>query len=500
MEYQVYGVGGGGVSFSNSSSSTTSSIDPNAIHTNNNDSSSSIATHQNHNHQNHNDHNNNDNANNNDDPMHSWWESMSKARARIHSLLSILFPNYTQKKNSISSLDIDGDEYNNEIWLLMSNLSALADSDRPARSLLESFDAYTAIAASLSLPLSGSGDDNLCQWLYDTFQSSDSDLRLVVLSFVPLVAGLYLSRIHSSSTTEIDASTPSLAGFEAVLLALYASETRARSGKPVLISIPDLCQPSLYHRPNPSSNISKTHRTITSKSTTLTTMNINPSPLVGVVSPPLEPQLAIKSTKRGCIVGVAFDSYYKHISLMPSWSKIELCRFTAAWAGADCSCANSLDNPQPSRHDYYNDYYPENDDSVPCLDTNDVVSVQNNAVDHMSRLQIQENQIDSYAKGGARIPLPWELLQPVLRILGHCLLGPLNSQDIRDAAGVAVRRVYARASHDLFPQAILATRSLIQLDNRARATAEAAAIANASSAANTPSSKAKKPEVLLVSK
>ena len=113
------------------------------------------------------------------------------------------------------------------------------------------------------------------------------------------------------------------------------------------------------------------------------------------------------------------------------------------------------------------------------------------------------------AKGG-RIPLPWEILQPVLRILGHCLLGPLNTQDVKDAASFAVRCLYARASHDLVPQAILATRSLIQLDNRAREAAKAAAAAaaaataaaataNSSSNANTPT-KVKKPEILLVSK
>lgn len=100
---------------------------------------------------------------------------------------------------------------------------------------------------------------------------------------------------------------------------------------------------------------------------------------------------------------------------------------------------------------------------------------------------------------GSRIPLPWELLQPALRILGHCLLAPLNSQDVKDAASVAVRRLYARASHELVPQAILATQSLIQLDKRTREAAKTVAAANSSSNANTPS-KAKKPEVFLVSK
>ncbi|THG07739.1 hypothetical protein TEA_014629 [Camellia sinensis var. sinensis] len=230
------------------------------------------------------------------DPMHSWWESISKARSRIHLLSSLLPPS---SSSTAASLD------------------SLADSDRPARSLLSSFSAYSALSSSLSSPLSGSGDDPLCQWLYETYQSSDTDLRLVVLSFIPLLSGIYLSRIHSSS-----ASMPSLAGFEAVLLSLYAAETKSRAGKPVL---------------------------------------------------------------------------------------------------------------------------------------------------------------------------------PVLRILGHCLLAPLNAEEVKDAASMAVRCLYARASHDLAPQAILATRSLIQLDKRARESARATAMATAVSNANTPS-KAKKPEILLVSK
>ncbi|KAH0969230.1 hypothetical protein GBA52_028912 [Prunus armeniaca] len=47
-------------------------------------------------------------------------------------------------------------------------------------------------------------------------------------------------------------------------------------------------------------------------------------------------------------------------------------------------------------------------------------------------------------------------------------MAPLNSQDVKDAASVAVKRLYAQASHDLVPQAIFASQSLIQLDKRAR--------------------------------
>ncbi|XP_077251771.1 uncharacterized protein LOC143890995 [Tasmannia lanceolata] len=402
----------------------------------------------------------NPNPNLNPNSMQSWWESISKARSRIQSLSTIL-PSTT--------------------------ISSLADSDRPARSLLESPTAYLTLSSSLSSPISGTGSDPLCNWLYDTFQSSDPDLRLVVLSFLPLLSGLYLSRISSPNP-------PSLAGFEAVLLAIYSSECKTRAGKPLLISVPDLSQPSLYHAP-------KYNKTLVSNSHAV-------APSVSMISAPLEPQIAVKSTKRGCIVAVTLDCYYKKISLMPSHSKLDLCEFAAAWAGQDCSCSKEIDGESEGNANLEIRVLEGNEDKTGGVE------------EEMGRLKIGERRSPNRANGhcreesrvfesrvsecrvsrGARIPFPWELFQPVLTILAHCLLAPLNPQEVRDAAAVAVRHLYARALHDLIPQAILATRSLIQLDKRARIAAKAAAAAaNAASNAN-PSNKPKRPEILLVSK
>ncbi|KAF2572967.1 hypothetical protein F2Q70_00000559 [Brassica cretica] len=362
------------------------------------------------------------------DPMHSWWESVSKQRSRILSLSSLLS---------------GGDE---------APISSLADSDRPALSLLSSRPAYSLISASLRDPSSGSGSDPLCQWLYETYLSSDQPLRLVVLSFLPLLAGTYLSRIHSSDSS----SLPSLSGFEAVLLAIYAAEVKSRAGKGVLVHIPDLSQPSLYHTPRNGVDRSRDSNHVAS---------------VGVLSPQLEPQVAVKSTKRAGIVGVGMQCYFKEVSQMPAWSKLELCSFAGAWAGQDCDCKEKIDGEG---------------DKVLAL-TNGFVDSSSNGV--------------GVGGGGVRIPLPWELLQPILRILGHCLLSPLNSEDVKDAASNAVRSLYARASHDLNPQAILATRSLVNLDASARAAAKTASAESVggSSNVNTPS-KSKKPEILLSSK
>lgn len=199
--------------------------------------------------------------------------------------------------------------------------------------------------------------------------------------------------------------------------------------------------------------------------------------------------MAVKSTKRACIVGVALDCYYKQISQMPSWSKLDFCKFVADWAGQDCSCRSDFDDFTVQK--------PENFGENNIGFSDDYISDQiEDAAEEMGNLHIERNE--NLRPKGVRIPLPWELLQPVLRIMGHCLLGPLNTDDVKDAASYAVRCLYARASHDLNPQAILATRSLVQLDKRGREAAAVAA-ANAASSTNTPS-KAKKPEILLVSK
>ncbi|KAL8116685.1 uncharacterized protein LOC141668275 [Apium graveolens] len=385
------------------------------------------------------------------DPMQSWWESISKARTRISLLISLLPPS------------------------LSPSISLLADTDRPARSLLLSHSSYSSITLSLSSPSSGSGSDPLCHWLYDTFLSADPDLRLVVLSYIPVLSGIYLSRIHSNSNN-------SLSGFEAVLLSIYASETKARNGKAVVVNLPDLNLPSLYHTPRNVSNAKLNGNAGTNT-------NVNGGYKLGgksgVLCPPLEPQTAVKSTKRAFIVGVVLDCYYKQISQMPVWSKLDFCRIAADWAGQDCECRTEFD--EEVGNVFGEEVRVEEIDEV------------GEGIGDLRITENGENGDCDVGVKGARIPLPWELLQPVLRILGHCLMGPMNSNEVKDAASVAVRSLYARASHELVPQALLATRSLIQLDKRARESAQLAAVNSASSNANTPS-KAKKPEILLVSK
>ncbi|KAK2641252.1 hypothetical protein Ddye_023015 [Dipteronia dyeriana] len=277
---------------------------------------------------------------------------------------------------------------------LSSIITTVPDSPNPFSSLLIDPEIASQISSLIRQADAGAGNDNLCRWLYDTFQSTDPQLQLVVLRFLPILAGVYLSRVTLRKP---------LAGFEAVLLALYTHETTSRSGQSMTVNVPDISHPSIYHESN-------------------TTMKDNATNLnLAVISPSLEPHGTVRSTKRARIVGVALELYYSKISQLPVASKIDFCEFCEAWAsGGD--------------HDQQDS------------------SVNSNG----EGLELGERE-------RMRIPLSWELVQPILRILGHCLMGPNQDNILFDAAYCACKSLYGRCLHDINPIAMLATGSLLSL-------------------------------------
>lgn len=59
--------------------------------------------------------------------------------------------------------------------------------------------------------------------------------------------------------------------------------------------------------------------------------------------------------------------------------------------------------------------------------------------------------------------LEMEVLRPVFKVLGHCLMAPLSTPSLKSAAVDAAKALYARSSQSLMPEAMLASRSLIRL-------------------------------------
>lgn len=132
-------------------------------------------------------------------------------------------------------------------------------------------------------------------------------------------------------------------------------------------------------------------------------------------------------------MGVALELYNSKISDMPMDSKIDFCEFCRTWAG-----------------EFGDDNVVNKDAEAPQSDG-----------DQDQDQDRQNNNNTNKGKEG-RINLPWEILQPILRILGHCLMGP-HKEELGEAARAACRALYTRSLHDLNPRAVLATGSLLKL-------------------------------------
>ncbi|KAL6909464.1 hypothetical protein ACP4OV_001745 [Aristida adscensionis] len=277
-------------------------------------------------------------------------------------------------------------------------------ADDPAVALLNDADVARNVAGHLRGAGSGAGNDCLCRWLYDAFRSGVPELQLAVLRFVPTLAGVYLCRAVSRKP---------LAGFEAVLLALYAHAAAQRgAGEAETITLPSMANPSPYHDAK-----------VPAKG--------KPAELdVAVLSPPLEPHGTMRATRRARIVGAVLELYHAKIGRMPTSSKLDFCEFSAAWAGTPSKLADGDKKPQPPR-------IAGSDD----------------------------------AGGGEekwrRVPLPWELFQPALRIVGHCLLGPAHPEELKAQAARAAECLYWRAAETVDARAVLACRSLVRLSQMA---------------------------------
>ncbi|GJM96430.1 hypothetical protein PR202_ga13265 [Eleusine coracana subsp. coracana] len=277
---------------------------------------------------------------------------------------------------------------------------AVASSDDPTAALLRDADVARAVTARLRGPGSGAGTDSVCRWLYDAFRSGLPDLQLAVLRFVPTLAGVYMCRAVSRKP---------LAGFEAVLLALYAHAAAQRAESEITVALPNLAKPSPYHAAAAANKPA------------------DPDVVVAVLSPPLEPHGTVRATRRARIVGAVLELYHAKLAHMPVSSKLDLCEFCVAWAGT----RSALDN---------------------------------------DKTRIASGGPTPDAAAGAeekwrRVPLPWELFQPALRIVAHCLMGPARSEELKAQATRAVECLYWRAAETVDARALLTTRSLMRLSH-----------------------------------
>lgn len=161
---------------------------------------------------------------------------------------------------------------------------------------------------------------------------------------------------------------------------------------------------------------------------------------------------AVKSTKRVSIVGIALDLFYMKISTIPAGARSTFAPFFEGWTGQKCACARSFDDqvrdrPQAGLSDSNfqegeeekiaenpNNLRTSNTDGalideIGKFDIHDDSDFANGITvgnDHDRGFSSSEGPMDDCSAKSARIPLPGEFQQSILRILRQCLLASVN--------------------------------------------------------------------------
>ncbi|WCJ25156.1 hypothetical protein M5689_007062 [Euphorbia peplus] len=210
---------------------------------------------------------------------------------------------------------------------------------------------------------------------------------------------------------------------------------------------------------------------------------------IAVISATLEPHGTVRSTRRARIVGVALELYFSKIASIPLDSKIDFCEFCELWAEQKGDMYKDDDEKtivfkNDSEEQKLVVTKIDDEHSIVKKDDNKNIVVKNEDYEPSSVAKEEKGKVNEDGENDViegkrevverkedkegRIYLPWELMQPLMRILSHCLMGPHKDEKLIEAARSACKSLYARSLHDINAKAILATRSLLRLSKLAK--------------------------------
>eukprot|EP00245_Coleochaete_scutata_P006502 TRINITY_DN20965_c0_g1_i1.p1 TRINITY_DN20965_c0_g1~~TRINITY_DN20965_c0_g1_i1.p1 ORF type:complete len:212 (-),score=34.78 TRINITY_DN20965_c0_g1_i1:264-899(-) len=192
--------------------------------------------------------------------------------------------------------------------------------------------------------------------------------------------------------------------------------------------------------------------------------------------------VALKSEERAVVVSPSMELFVRSISSATADIKLEFCHTARVLALRGCAWASQADDlaklallsepladgaqaPSPSQG-----FAPPVDPEQITLEHDIGSAVTGGAGSAVAVSSSKGNGHGDPQRAGdampeKRLPLSLELIRPLCRGLAHCLLHPSSSQDLKTAATSATQALYARCLHDLIPEGILATRSLLQLQS-----------------------------------
>ncbi|KAN0040680.1 hypothetical protein ACTA71_009018 [Dictyostelium dimigraforme] len=416
-------------------------------------------------------------------------QDKTTASILINQLITY-FNSHCQKQNNESggSDDIlinqsNGGAININIEKLMKTLleSIINDISFYASLFLESESLFQSILNSILLDTFGSKNDIICKWFYSWYNLNCISSKKFVLSFLPALMWVYLTKSHPTNNV--------LIGLESCLICIYNQEYIKRLGKEKIFNAPTLSLPSYIYKSddlfsNSGGNING--NSLTESALKLITTQLKPI----VLDKPLPRIEFITSANRIILLKTIQSVYTQNILLLSMFSRVIFCEMITRISSLGykfidnipiCERISKINNSKSLLN--LSEIGEEEELSIPTTGITSTTTANNNNSSssnsnnlcnsvhykpvigltnyliHRDDIIKQNNYIQQLSK--KRVFLPESIYQEFIVALTLCAF----QETTKECAKISIQSINDRASFDLVPEIILSSNSLLHLLN-----------------------------------
>ncbi|KAK5581682.1 hypothetical protein RB653_001719 [Dictyostelium firmibasis] len=402
------------------------------------------------------------------------------------------FNNHCQKQNNVSNIgheggilinQSNGGAVNINIEKLMKTLleSIINDISFYASLFLESESLFQSILNSILLDSFGSKNDIICKWFYTWYNLNCISSKKFVLSFLPALMWVYLTKSHPTNNV--------LIGLESCLICIYNQEYIKRLGKEKVFNAPNLSLPSYIYKSddlflNSVGNINGNSLT----ESALKLINTQLKPVV--LEKPLPRIEYITSANRIILLKTIQSVFTQNILLLSMFSRVIFCEMTTRISSLGykfidnipiCERISKINNSKSllNLSEIAEEDEPSTTATTTTTTTTTAITATNNINNsnlcnsvhykpiigltnyliHKDDVIKQNNYIEQLSK--KRVFLPENIYQEFIIALTLCAF----QETTKECAKISAQSINSRASFDLVPEIVLSSNSLLHLLN-----------------------------------
>ncbi|KAM9992169.1 hypothetical protein ACTFIZ_012849 [Dictyostelium cf. discoideum] len=351
--------------------------------------------------------------------------------------------------------------------------SIINDISFYASLFLESESLFQSILNSILLDSFGTRNDIICKWFYSWYNLNCISSKKFVLSFLPALMWVYLSKSHPTNNV--------LIGLESCLICIYNQEYIKRLGKEKVFNAPTLSLPSYIYKSDDlflnSTGIAN-NNTLTENALKLITTQLKPI----LLDKPLPRIEFITSANRIILLKTIQSVYTQNILLLSMFSRVIFCEMITRISSLGykfidnipiCERITKINNSKSLLN--LSEIAEEDELSIPpttapstTINNNNnlcnsahykpVIGLTNYLI-HRDDIIKQNNYIQQLSK--KRVFLPESIYQEFIVALTLCAF----QETTNECAKISIQSINNRASFDLVPEIILSSNSLLHLLN-----------------------------------